>query len=278
MIPQYLPVSRECSRSSRLPGSNISKCGNREKGYVLLVLLLSVTLLSIGFMAVCEQQMFQLKRDREEELIHRGVQYSRAVRRFVKKFGRYPDDISELENTNNIRFLRKRYTDPITGKDFKILHVGDIFAAANVVPPSTPPENGSRTSLQGEGNTSDPGTADDPAQNDNNTGADATTTAEDQDNGNSENVQSKSSSTTSVTAGSPATTAQKNTAPQGAQLFTGGAMIGVVSASTARTIREFNKKNHYNEWRFFYSPNIDSGALLNGPTQAPLQNAVSPNQ
>jgi len=37
-----------------------------------------------------------------------------------------PTRIEELENTNNIRFLRKRYKDPITGKDFKLLHVGEV--------------------------------------------------------------------------------------------------------------------------------------------------------
>ena len=70
--------------------------------------------------------VFQVKRDREEELIHRGVQYSRAMKHFVKKFGRYPTRLEELENTNQVRFLRKRYKDPITGKDFKLLHVGEV--------------------------------------------------------------------------------------------------------------------------------------------------------
>ena len=59
-------------------------------------------------------------------MIHRGTQYSRAIRRYVKKTGRYPSRLEELENTNNIRFLRKRYKDPITGKDFKLLHVGEV--------------------------------------------------------------------------------------------------------------------------------------------------------
>ena len=59
-------------------------------------------------------------------MIHRGTQYSRAIRHFVKKTGRYPTRLEELENTNNIRFLRKRYKDPITGKDFKLLHVGEV--------------------------------------------------------------------------------------------------------------------------------------------------------
>ena len=54
--------------------------------------------------------------------------YMRAIQHFYKKFNRYPTRIEELENTNNLRFLRKRYKDPVNRdaegkeKDFKFLH------------------------------------------------------------------------------------------------------------------------------------------------------------
>jgi hypothetical protein len=64
---------------------------------------------------------------------HRGTAYMRAIQHFYKKFGKYPNKVEDLENTNNLRFLRKRYTDPmsrdpVTGKekDFKFLHQQDI--------------------------------------------------------------------------------------------------------------------------------------------------------
>jgi len=97
-----------------------------ERGYILITLIFFVALLAIVMTVMAPVISQQVKRDREEELIHRGVQYSRAIKHFVKKFGRYPARIEELENTNNIRFLRKRYKDPITGKDFKILHMGEV--------------------------------------------------------------------------------------------------------------------------------------------------------
>src|ERR1700675_1456048 len=97
-----------------------------ERGYILLMLMLFVALLAIAAGALAPSLGFRVKRDREEEMIHRGGQYSRALRKFVKKTGRYPTRLEELENTNNIRFLRKRYKDPITGKDFKLLHVGEV--------------------------------------------------------------------------------------------------------------------------------------------------------
>ena len=100
-----------------------------DRGYILITLILFVALIAVAAVVMLPVIAFQVKRDREEELIHRGVQYSRAMKHFVKKFGRYPTRIEELENTNQVRFLRRRYKDPITGKDFKILHMGDVQMA-----------------------------------------------------------------------------------------------------------------------------------------------------
>ena len=55
----------------------------------------------------------------------------------------------------------------------------------------------------------------------------------------------------------------------GGQVFGGGPILGVASTSKAKTIREFNKKNHYNDWLFIYDPTTDVGGLLVGPWQTP---------
>ena len=99
---------------------------SREQGYVLLSLLLIVALLTIAAASAVSSLAFNIRRDREEEMIHRGVEYSRAIRRYTKKTGHYPLTLDALENTDGLRFLRKRYKDPITGKDFKLLHMTDL--------------------------------------------------------------------------------------------------------------------------------------------------------
>src|SRR6266700_2974397 len=112
-----------------------------ECGYVLLILLLAVAFLSILSLKVIEDFRYQSQRDREEELIHRGCQYTRAVKKYFRKFGRYPTRIEDLKSTNRLRFLRKRYKDPMnrdpaTGKerDFKFLHLTDIQSSFNTGP------------------------------------------------------------------------------------------------------------------------------------------------
>jgi hypothetical protein len=68
---------------------------------------------------------FEAQRDKEQLLIDRGEQYSRAVMLYVRKFNRYPADFDALQNTQNLRFLRRKYVDPMTGKDdWRIIHVG----------------------------------------------------------------------------------------------------------------------------------------------------------
>ena len=67
--------------------------------------------------------------------------------------------------------------------------------------------------------------------------------------------------------------------PGGApQVFGGGGIVGVASLSKDKTIREFNKKNHYNQWQFIYDPTTDRGGLLMTPNQPPLMINNTPNQ
>jgi len=89
----------------------------REAGYLLIGVLFALTLLVIALGATAPRIATQIKRDREEELVRRGRQYERALQLYYRRFGRFPTSLEQLENTNNIRFLRRKYVDPITGKD-----------------------------------------------------------------------------------------------------------------------------------------------------------------
>lgn len=240
---------------------------SRERGYVLLLLLLSVALLSIAFTVLIQGIEFEIRRDREEELIHRGVQYSRAVRKYIKAFGRYPNSVEELENTNNIRFLRKRYKDPITGKEFKILRLMDLpgskpLTGAVSVARMASPQNSTSVANDAAEETSGASAA--------NGGSDPQTSSSDDESVALRTNQSQPDGSDpmprtpqSPTGDSPNLRTQR---------FGGGPMVGVVSLSKRTTIREFDKKNHYNEWQFVYDPSTDRGGLLMTPNQ-PLRAA-----
>ena len=96
-----------------------------QRGYMLITLMLLFTLIAIAALAVLPAVHQQWQRDREDELRHRGTMYMRAIQHYYRKLGRYPNSIDDLENSNHIRYLRKRYKDPITGQDdWKPIHFG----------------------------------------------------------------------------------------------------------------------------------------------------------
>jgi type II secretory pathway pseudopilin PulG len=253
-----------------------------ERGYILLMLMLFVALLAIAAGALAPSIAFRVKRDREEEMIHRGVQYSRALRRFVKKTGRYPSRIEELENTNNIRFLRRRYKDPITGKDFKLLHVGEVQLASSpgIGIGVAASEMGAKAAtaggaaaLLGAASSMMAGAAAQatpvmPQTPSADAGADASGDSGKNAGAGGDQSKPDSSQPGGGTAGSQLTST----------VFGGGPIVGVASISKAKTVREFNHKNHYNDWQFIYDPTMDRGGLIMTPAQPALQVSAPPLQ
>jgi type II secretory pathway pseudopilin PulG len=256
-----------------------SRVRRSEQGYILLMLMLFITLLAIAAAAVAPSIAFRVKRDREEEMIQRGTQYSRAIRRYVKKTGRYPSRLEDLENTNNIRFLRKRYKDPVTGKDFKLLHVGEVQmtstagiagAASLVGGANGAPAGGAALAAAGAMMASAAGqsvmgaTAATPQNLNADSSSDAAGDANSDKPGSADDAKSSSASPTSGIGSGQLSSA----------VFGGGPIVGVASISKAPTIREFNHKNRYNQWQFIYDPSMDRGGLITTPAQPPLQTAA----
>ncbi|MBZ5570480.1 MAG: hypothetical protein LAO09_01205 [Acidobacteriia bacterium] len=280
-----------------------------ERGYILITMILFVALLAIGMAAMAPLITQQVKRDREEELIHRGVQYSRAIKHYVKKLGRYPTRIEDLESANNMRFLRRRYKDPITGKDFKLLHLGEVqtsfnagiqgaspaanlaagaLAAGNPLPGGNAGGFGnsgfgtsSFGSQGGLGNNALGGGTfggNAPGGNSGGTGF-SLGSGPDTGPGGTNPAQgtgafgSDATQTGSGFGANPAApgNAQNQQAAGGNQVFGGGPIVGVASTSKEKTIRVFNKKDKYYEWQFIYDPNSDRGGLLTTPNQPGFQ-------
>src|SRR5437763_10609966 len=102
---------------------NLKSKASAQAGYAMMFILFLLAALAIVITAAAPSMMVQIKRDREEELIHRGHQYTHAIRLFYKKFGRYPNSVKDLLDTNHLRFLRREYKDPVTnGGEWTILH------------------------------------------------------------------------------------------------------------------------------------------------------------
>jgi hypothetical protein len=96
-----------------------------ESGFALLLVYVMAAAIAIALYMSVPRFAFEAQREQEQTLIDRGEQYQRAIQLYFRKFKRYPARIEDLENTNNVRYLRKRYKDPLTGKEeWRLIHVG----------------------------------------------------------------------------------------------------------------------------------------------------------
>ncbi|MFQ5817370.1 MAG: hypothetical protein ACE5H2_05350 [Terriglobia bacterium] len=102
--------------------------GSKQGGYALIILLLVAALVLILLGAEVPRVLTQGQREREEELIFRGEQYRRALALHYRKYARLPLKLEELvEPTNNLRFLRQLYPDPMSADgEWRLIRVGPL--------------------------------------------------------------------------------------------------------------------------------------------------------
>jgi type II secretory pathway pseudopilin PulG len=230
-----------------------------EEGYVLLGVIILLALFMIAMAVAAPKVAKEIQRDRDLETMHRGKQYIRAIQLYYKKFHAYPPNIDALVKTNEIRFLRKRYIDPTTGKDdWKPIYFGQ-----NKTPMAMgffgQPLGGTGgavlagTGPGGVGSTIGTSIGQNPAQP------------------NPSNPQSPGSNQGSNQGSNPGSgdSGSSSSDSGNSGMTGGGAIIGVSPASTKQSIYVYKTKNHYNEWEFLYSPQMDQPGMAGGSTIQP---------
>src|ERR1039458_4781001 len=132
--------ANKISRSRRTPVAQSKSLRHNQRGFALLLVFLMAAVVAITLYMELPRVAMESQRDKEQTLIDRGEQYKRAIQLFVKKAGRYPGDIKELENFQNQRFLRHRYVDPMTGKDeWRQIHIANgVLTDSKVTKPTGP--------------------------------------------------------------------------------------------------------------------------------------------
>ncbi len=102
-----------------------TKGSTRAAGFTYMALLAALVIIGITLSTVGKYWSNISARDKEEELLFRGEQYRAAIERYYYAIpGRYdyPPSIEELVKDSRSaagkRYLRQKFADPITGKDF----------------------------------------------------------------------------------------------------------------------------------------------------------------
>jgi type II secretory pathway pseudopilin PulG len=260
---------------SRTP---IRRARPSEEGYILVSVMFILALLIIAMAVAMPKISADIQRDRELETYHRGMQYRRAIQLYFRKFNRYPPNVDALVKTNNIRFLRKKYVDPITGKDdWKPIMFGQNKAPLAMgffgqplggagfggpVLAGTGPGGGNNMPISqpitsGAFNPGGGGT--DPNSNPNDPNAAQ----------NAGGGQNAGANPNDPNAGQNAGGGQiAGASPVAGPTFGGAGIVGFSPVGPKQSILVYKKKNHYNEWEFTYSPISDMG-MMGMPNQPP---------
>lgn len=243
-----------------------------EQGYILAAALFAVAMLLLSLSVAIPKVIRDIQRDRELETIHRGQEYVRAIQLYYRTFHTYPPSVDALVSTDNIRFLRQRYNDPLTGKnDWKPIMLGQNKAPTAMgffgVPLGVAGASGSGT---GAGGTR-------KAQGDSPDEADETSPGTDQ----SLTQHVGTSMTENTGDGASSSDGSSSPAEPGSSgpVFGGGGIIGFSPVGAKESIIVYKTKGRYNQWEFVYDPLADltlRGLLPMPPPSSPPTNTGSP--
>ena len=266
---------------------------NGEEGFMLLGVIVLVFLLLLTLSVAAPKVAQALRRDREVESIHRGNDYIMAIRRYYLKFGRYPGNMDQLEKSNNIRFLRQKWVDPLTGKaDWRLIHVGEAKttvkgffgqplaglpgAGAGGLGAASSMVSGQPTSTVG-GSTTSPNSPTSSGSSFSLSSGSSTSPGSSSPMGGLGGSSTPSGPGGTSTVGSGAGSSSSGTGfgggigSQSATSFSGGGapIVGFGSSKSGTSITDLNEQTTYETWEFLYDPRVEQmrakAALLGGP-------------
>jgi len=251
-----------------------------ERGYAILLVLFLVTLILVATISVAPNILTQGRREKETEMIWRGKQYTRAIKLYYRKTGKFPTSMDDLTKPKlgSLRFMRQAYKDPMNKKDgeWRLIYVGPT---GQLIGSLKPPQTLQLSGLAGAGGAL-PGTP--AAQLGAQTAGQPFGQAIGQVFGNSGAVAqpapsnsanqpntagSPNSGTGTNAADAPGTTPDTSDAANEALLASdptavmGGNIIGVGSTVNQRSIVVYEKAKNYKQFEFIWDPSKDAIVL-----------------
>ena len=257
-----------------------------EGGYAILLVLFLVTLMLLATISIAPNILTQGRREKETEMIWRGKQYTRGIKLYYRKIGKFPTSMDDLTKPKlgSLRFMRQAYKDPMNKKDgeWRLIYVGPT---GQLIGSLKPPQTLQLSGLAGPAGTT-PGT---PAaqlgaqtagqtlgkavgQIFGNSGASAPPST-----ANSAN-QRNASGDASASAGTDTASIDPSGAPSGSSdaaneallasdptTVMGGNIIGVGSKVNQRSVVIYEKAKNYKQFEFIWDPSKDAIVVGGAP-------------
>jgi hypothetical protein len=263
---------RPLPQLDRKPSGRHGSARVDEAGFMLLAAVVMVAVLLIALSVAAPIVARQLRRDKEIESQHRMEQYVRAIQLYQRKFpGQYPASIKILENTNNVRFLRHVYVDPLTGKaDYKLIHQGEqqtkihVFFGKEL--DGLAASLGSAAGMQSGGGlgAAISGPTSVTSTNPLNAGYGGASIGGSSSLGSSSPTSSDPTGTNGTTGSNGSTSGTNGTTSGPSSTSTDalgsdslGVIVGVGTSKSGTSITEPNAQTTYESWEFWYDPRIE---------------------
>jgi hypothetical protein len=264
----------------------MTRARRNQGGYALLLVVFLTALLVVGTMSIGLRILTEGKREKEKEMIWRGQQYTRGIKLYYRKLGRFPNSLDDLTKPKigNIRFMRQAYKDPMNKEDgsWRLIYVGP---AGNLIGSLNPSLNsvqmpaaqgqpnasgtgpiaiGGQSGIGGLGPASNTPSAPGTSQGTPGTGSTAGTTI----------------TGTGVPGTDPTATGTDSQAvPMGdTPTILGGSIIGIGSKINQPSLIVFEKAHNYRLFEFIWDPSKDLGIGGAPGTQIGVPAGAAPGQ
>lgn len=110
----------------------VHRLRSRDAGYNLVILAMAITVMNILVASALPVWSHLIQREKEEELIFRGLQYAEAIRVFQQRFGRPPQRLEELVEVEP-RSIRQLWRNPMSDDGRWGLILGNLPATGRQV-------------------------------------------------------------------------------------------------------------------------------------------------
>jgi hypothetical protein len=246
--------------------------GRGQQGYALLVVMFLLTLLVLMTITVAPNVVTSAQREKEAEMVWRGKQYARGIKRYYMKLHRFPTELDDLTKPKiGIRFMRQAYKDPMNDVDgsWRLIYVGPngqligSLKNRNIGGPGIPAASlASSSNSSSFGNSSFGGSSFGRGNSPNSTMGSSgfgnnTTSTSSLPNANGENTE-----------GTDAASGQEPAGPVDTPVIIGGNIIGVGSKVNKKSFLWYDKAKNYREFEFIWDPAKDMMNALGIPTQS----------
>ncbi len=266
----------------------LTRTRRKQGGYALLLVVFLTSLVVVGTMSIGLRILTEGRREKEQEMIWRGKQYTRGIKLYYRKLGRFPNSMDDLvkPKVGNLRFMRQAYKDPMNKEDgaWRLIYVGPAGqligslnpAVSSVQMPGVPPQGaaGASSTFGGIGGKSGASGGFAPGSTPPGTTPPATT----------QGAPGSSPGTTATGTGIGAQgtdtgTGTDSPVPTGdTPTIMGGSIIGVGSKINQRSVMVFEKAHNYRLFEFIWDPSKDMGIIsspgapIGTPAGTPGQN------